>query len=258
MTYLQSLFSLDGKSALVTGAARGNGRAIAEGLLRAGAAVTLVDCLEEELEKTVSALCAEGLKAFAFSCDLTEPGKIESAIAASVAATGRLDILVNNAGVSSPHESTSYPDDVWRTTLAVNLDVPFRLTKAAAKIMMKHNGGSIINVTSLNSELSFPDNPAYMASKGGLKQLGKSFALDLAPYGIRVNNIGPGYIHTQMTQGSWEDPERHQKRKQRVPLGRWGEPEDLAGLVIFLTSKASDYITGQDIYVDGGWMIKGL
>ena len=118
--------------------------------------------------------------------------------------------------------------------------------------------GSIINITSLNSELAFPDNPAYVTFKGALKQMTKSFALDLGKHGIRCNNIGPGYIRTNMTKQSWSDPIRRKQREDKTALGRWGKPSDLCGVVIFLASDASGYITGQDIYVDGGWMIKGL
>jgi NAD(P)-dependent dehydrogenase (short-subunit alcohol dehydrogenase family) len=258
MTYLESLFSLEGKTALVTGAARGNGKAIAEGLLRAGASVMLVDRLEQELTSTVSVLSEDGLPAFAYVCDLTGTGAVEQVVSETTAVFGRFDILVNNAGISLAHETITYPDEAWQATLSANLEVPFRLSKAAAAVMKGQGGGSIINITSLNAELAFPDNPAYLASKGGLKQLGKSLALDLAPYNVRVNNIGPGYIHTKMTHGSWSDPEKHQQRCQRVPLGRWGKPEDLVGVVVFLSASASSYITGQDIYVDGGWLIKGL
>ena len=135
---------------------------------------------------------------------------------------------------------------------------PFRLSRAVAGRMKAQRSGSIINITSLSAELAFPDNPAYVAFKGGLKQLGKALALDLAPFGIRVNNLGPGYIHTEMTRKSFEDPPRHEERAARSALNRWGEPEDLQGPAIFLASPASAFVTGQDLYVDGGWMIKGL
>ena len=121
---------------------------------------------------------------------------------------------------------------------------------------MKKTGGSMINITSLNSELGFPNNPAYVSMKGGLKQLTKSLAIDLGEFNIRVNNLGPGYIKTNMTTGSWKN--RKIEIEDRTILGRWGEPEDLLGAVIFLLSSASNYITGQDIYVDGGYLAKGL
>ena len=118
--------------------------------------------------------------------------------------------------------------------------------------------GSIINITSLNSDLAFPDNPAYVSSKGALKQLTKSTAYDFGKYGVRANNIAPGYMLTSMTQKSWSDPNKRKQRSERSILNRWGKPEDLAGAVIFLSSHASNFITGQDIFVDGGWSIKGI
>ena len=125
-------------------------------------------------------------------------------------------------------------------------------------MMKDQGGGSIINITSIGAELGFPNNPAYIAAKGALKQLTRSLALDLGSFGIRVNNIGPGYFRTDMTKGSWNDPQLEEDRIRRTILGRWGEPDDLAGAVIFLASEASRYITGQDLYVDGGWLAKGL
>ena len=124
--------------------------------------------------------------------------------------------------------------------------------------MKDQGGGSIINITSIGAELGFPNNPAYIAAKGALKQLTRSLALDLGSFGIRVNNIGPGYFRTDMTKGSWNDPQLEEDRIRRTILGRWGEPDDLAGAAIFLASEASRYITGQDLYVDGGWLAKGL
>jgi len=124
--------------------------------------------------------------------------------------------------------------------------------------MKKRKSGIIINITSLNAEFAFPNNPAYVSFKGALKQLTKSLALDLGKFGIRVNNIGPGYFHTNMTKKSWASKGLKKQREEKTILGRWGEPKDLAGIIIFLTSKSSSYITGQDIYVDGGWSAKGL
>lgn len=258
MNYLDSLFSLNGRGAIVSGAARGNGRALAEALARAGASVVLTDVLGDELERTVVEWKAEGLKVTAFAGDLTEEGKADALAAFAEEATDGVDVLVNNAGVTLPHEALSYPDESWRRTLDIDLGVPFRLSRAVAQRMKERGRGSIINITSLNSELGFADNPAYMAAKGGLKQLTKSLAYDFGRYGLRANNIGPGYFKTDMTKGSWGDPEKRKARSDRTLLGRWGDPSDLAGTVIFLASDASSYITGQDIYVDGGWMVKGM
>ena len=124
--------------------------------------------------------------------------------------------------------------------------------------MKNRKSGVIINITSINAELAFPDNPAYQSMKGALKQLTKSLALDLGNWGIRVNSVGPGYFHTDMTKQSWEDLEKRDKIAKQTILGRWGTPKDLAGLIVFLSSDSSSYITGQDLYIDGGWTVKGI
>lgn len=258
MSYLDQLFSLEGKVALVTGASRGLGKAIAEALLRAGATVLLVSANQERLRATTTEFQTQGLQASMHTCDLAETAQIAELLDAIRHAPGRVDILVNAAGMTEGHALLDYPDAAWERTLQINLSAPFYLTRGVAALMAEQMSGSIINITSINAEQGFPGNPAYVASKGALKQLSKALAVDLAAYGIRVNNIGPGYFHTDMTSGSWNDPERRAQRSSRTLLGRWGEVEDLAGLVILLASPASAYITGQDFYVDGGWLTKGL
>lgn len=258
MSYVESLFSLEGKVAIVTGAARGNGKAFSEALLRAGATVVLVDILEQELAQTCESFSSQGLKAVLYHCDVTVKSRLAALVAFASKEHNRIDILVNNAGVSHSHPLFDYPDEFWENTYQVNLKAPFELSKEVAKAMKENCSGVVINVTSLNAELAFPDNPAYVAFKGALKQLSKSLALDLGRYGIRVNCIGPGYFRTDMTRKSWEDPVLNRERRDKTILGRWGQPEDLAGIVIFLASDASSYITGQDIYIDGGWLVKGL
>ena len=255
--YLQRLFSLEGRTAIVTGAARGNGRGIAGALARAGASVLLVDVLAAELTEAEDALRGEGLTVKAHAGDLTREGEPAAVVNAAVEAFGRLDVLVNNAGVTFGHELLGYPDELWKKTHDVNLKAPFDLARAAVPAMKTQGSGSIINITSLNAELAFPGNPAYVAFKGALKQLTKALALDLGPV-IRVNAIGPGYFRTDMTRKSWEDDTMRQERSARTILGRWGVPGDLAGAVIFLASDASAYVTGIDLYVDGGWLAKGL
>jgi 2-deoxy-D-gluconate 3-dehydrogenase len=257
-TYLESLFSLAGKVAIVTGAARGNGAAMAEALLRAGASVLMVDVLEEELTKSVVRLKAEPLDVAELSCDLTEPNAAERIVAHAISLFGRCDILVNNAGITRGGDLFTYSRDAWDATYRVNLLAPFELSRRAAVEMRSSRRGSIINITSLNAELAFPDNPAYVAFKGALKQLTKSLALDLGSYGIRVNSIGPGYIHTSMTGRSWQNETSRIARAERSVLGRWGQPDDLSGAIIYLASDASSFVTGADLYVDGGWLIKGI
>jgi len=258
VTYLEELFSLRGKVAIVTGAARGNGKAIAEALLKAGATVALVDVNGEGVNSSAAEFRNQNLDAHAHRCDLADPSAIERLVTEIVSSRKSIDILVNNAGVTFSHPLLEYPDDAWEQTYRVNLRAVFLLSRAVGKVMVKGGAGSIINITSLNAEMAFPANPAYMACKGGVRQLTKSLALDLGPHGIRANNVGPGYFVTDMTKGSWNDPERRRQRTEHTVLGRWGDPRDLAGAVIFLASDASSYLTGQDIYVDGGWLIKGL
>lgn len=258
MNYLNSLFSLEGKTAIVTGGARGIGKAISEGLLKAGAAVVTSDILKGELTRTTELFKSEGLKAAMYPCDVTVNSELVGLVEFTIQTFGKIDILINNAGVSYPHPALDYPGSYWDKTHSVNLKAPFELSIEVAKRMAKRKSGVIINIISINSELAFPDNPAYVAAKGGLKQLSKSLAYDLGKYGIRVNSIGPGYIRTHFNQKSWDDPVLRKQRRDRTILGRWGEPSDLVGVAIFLSSDASSYITGQEIYVDGGWLVKGL
>jgi NAD(P)-dependent dehydrogenase (short-subunit alcohol dehydrogenase family) len=258
MSYLEQLFSLEGKTALVTGASRGLGRAIADALLRAGASVILVSANPDRLDEATSVWQSQGLPAISYACDLADKAQISALLETVYRDPGRMDILVNAAGITEGHALLDYPDEVWERTLQVNLSAAFYLARGLAPLLAAQKSGSIINITSINAEQGFPGNPAYVAAKGALKQLSKALAVDLGPQGIRVNTIGPGYFHTDMTSGSWNDPERRAQRSSRTLLGRWGEPEDLAGLVIFLASSASSYMTGQDIYIDGGWLAKGL
>lgn len=258
MSYLDELFSLAGKTAVVTGASRGLGQAMAEALLRAGAAVIMVSANQTRLEQATAALQAQGLPATSHCCDLADNAQIARLIEAVRGDPGRVDILVNAAGITEGHDVFDYPDAAWERTLQVNLTAAFYLARGFAALMAAQQSGSIINITSINAERGFPGNPAYIAAKGALKQLSKALAVDLAPHGIRVNTIGPGYFHTDMNSRSWNDPKRREQRSSRTLLGRWGEPADLAGAVIFLASAASAYVTGQDLYVDGGWLTKGL
>ncbi|MCH8012543.1 MAG: SDR family oxidoreductase [Candidatus Marinimicrobia bacterium] len=247
--YIKKLFSLDNKVAIVTGAAHGNGKAMANALASAGAIIVGVD-LDAAINTEIYDISLLG--------DITKKRDRHKIVDSTLATYGRIDILVNNAGVSYGSNFLEYPDASWDLTYEVNLKAPFELVKLVLPHMMKKHGGSIINITSLNSELGFSNNPAYVTFKTALKGLTKAIAVDFGAYGIRANNIGPGYLKTSMTKKSWDDSKRRKKIKDKTVLGRWGEPNDLAGTVIFLASDASQYITGQDIYVDGGWLIKGL
>lgn len=235
------MFSLVGKLAIVTGSEGGIGGAIIRGYMEAGAIICGIDILE-------------GIR-----LDVTDTEPIKKLFKNIELYHKKIDILVNCAGITLPEQMGTevYTDMDWDKTLAVNLTAPWKLSQMVFPYM-KETGGSIINITSIASERGLLDNPAYGAAKGGLKILTKCLAVDWAKYGIRVNNLGFSYIKTNMTKKSWDDPALRKQRTDRIPLGRWGEPEDTVGAAIFLASDASKYVTGQDLYVDGGFLSKGL
>jgi len=256
MDLISSLFSLKGKVAVVTGAAKGNGRAIAKGFLNAGALVYFIDISKKDIHAVKKAIRSR--KAKFIIADVTDFELMRDTIEEVYAREKRIDILVNNAGITLPQSSDTYSDNKWEKTHMVNLKAPFKVSQMAAKYMKRCGGGVIINITSLGSELGFSNNPAYVAFKGGLKQLTKALAKDWTKYNIRVNNLGLGYFKTGMTQKSWANKKLRQERAARTMLGRWGGPKDIVGPAIFLASEASRYITGQDLYVDGGWLASGI
>lgn len=256
MDLINKLFSLDRKVAIVTGASGGIGEAIVEVLLKAGALVILVDILKEDVIRSATRFKSKGFSSEYYDCDVTDKASLTKLVEHAENVHGKIDILVNCAGVTFTHELFDYPDESWEKTYLVNLKAPFVLSRLVAKVMKKQKNGSIVNITSLNSERAFPDNPAYVATKGGLKQLSKSLALDLGRFGIRVNNVGPGIIKANMTKKSWDNVKIRNERSKKTVMERWGLPAEVAYSVLFLASDASCYITGQDIYVDGGWLCK--
>ena len=248
---IDSLFSLRGRVALVSGASRGIGLAIARGFAQAGATVIGIGSSPAPAEVFTSTL-------FYRQCDITDRTKFRALCDFLFKEHGGLHIYLHAAGITLPHAADANAEDSFEKTIDVNLKAAYRCCNTVSAYMKRGNGGSIINVTSIGSELGFPGNPGYVASKGGLRMLSKALALDLADKNIRVNNLAPGYIHTAMTDSSFRDPQRYQERLQHTMLKRWGTPEDLIGAAIFLASDASAYVTGQDIFVDGGWTAKGL
>lgn len=252
---MNSLFSIKNKVIIVTGGG-GTGMAnlLAESMAKESAQVYAVDI---RFTKPIPKSLVKFLHNV--ECDLTNKTNFEKICQDIFLKHKKIDVLVNGAGVTLPENIEQfYPEDKWNKTMLINLKAAFDCSQAVLRYMIKKKNGSIINFTSINAEMGFPKNPAYVASKGGLKMLGKSLAKDWGQYGIRVNSIGPGYMKTEMTKRSWENPKLRKARTSRTLLGRWGEKNDIIGPCIFLASDASRYVTGQDLYVDGGWLANGL
>ncbi len=249
--YLETLFSLRGKVALVTGASRGIGAALVQALAAAGAYTVGLGRSAEPSAKFPGGTEYR-------QCDILDGDHFSLVCTSIFESHGRLDVLINAAGITLPKRDGADAVHDFERTIATNLVAVHHCCQAAAGLMKRGKGGSIINVTSIGSVLGFPGNPAYVASKGGLRMLTKALAMDLASEHIRVNNLAPGYIRTDMTEASFQDPARHSERLEHMMIKRWGMPEDLAGAAIFLASDASAYVTGTDLFVDGGWTAKGL
>ncbi len=249
-------FKLDGKVAIVTGAGRGIGQAYALGLAEAGADIAIVDVIE--MDETIAAVKALGRKAIGIKADLAKGAKESPKIIAKVVkALGRVDILVNNAGIIRREPFLEHSAKNWNDVISINLSTPFFLSQAAAAQMVKQGeGGKIINIGSM---LSFQGGiliPGYAAAKGGIKSLTMLMANELSKHGICVNGIAPGYIATANTAPIRADKKRNQAILDRIPAGRWGTPDDLKGLCVFLASPASDYVTGFMYACDGGWLAR--
>jgi NAD(P)-dependent dehydrogenase (short-subunit alcohol dehydrogenase family) len=248
-------FSLKGKNGLVTGAGSGIGKALATGLAEAGAKVALAGRTLKKIELAANELSASGLEAIPVQVDMAEADSVFQLVDTLLERLGRIDFLFNNAGMIHRAPLEEFPIGEWEEMVKTNLTGPFLLSQAVARHMIeKEIKGSIVNTSSLIAVFGGVNVPAYAATKGGLTQLTKSMCNDLAKYGIRVNAIGPGWVKTEMTQALQNNPERFQSITNRIPLGRWAAPEDLAGLAVFLASDASAYITGQVIFIDGGYL----
>jgi len=245
--------SLSGKVAIVTGAGKagkGIGQACALALARAGAKVLVASRTEASAESVAQEIRAAGGEALALGVDVASPEQVEAMVAAALKAFGRVDILVNNAGVTRDGLLMRMGEDAWDTVLDTNLKGAFLCTKAVARPMMKQRSGSIVNMTSIMGIAGNAGQANYAASKAGLIGLTKSAAKELAARGIRVNAVAPGWIETAMTAELGD--EFKEQMLPRIPLGRLGEPEDVAAAVLFLCSDAAAYITGQTLTVDGG------
>jgi gluconate 5-dehydrogenase len=247
------LFDLSGKTALVTGATHGLGMAIATGLAKAGARIVVNDISQQKLDSAKSAYLANGIDVYTLQFDVTDEKKVIEGIAEIEKYVSPVDILVNNAGIIKRIPIVDMRVEEFRQVIDVDLVAPFIMAKNIVKGMINRGNGKIINICSMMSELGRDTVSAYAAAKGGLKMLTRNMATEWAKYNIQVNGIGPGYFATSQTE-----PIRVNGHPfndfiiSRTPAGRWGNPDDLQGAAIFLASKASDFVNGQIIYVDGG------
>lgn len=248
-------FRLDGKTALVTGAASGLGAAIACALADAGAAVACHGN-RRPAEETASKIRGMGREARSFSADLGSDDGADKLFSDVVIAMGAPEILVNNAGMIHRASAEDHDLDAWKQVLQVNLTSAFRLCQLAGREMLKRQGGKIINLASMMSFQGGVRIAAYTASKGGIAQLTKALANEWGPHNVQVNAIAPGYFRTENTSALQKDETRNRQILERIPAGRWGDPEDLAGAAVFLASSASDYVTGTVLVVDGGWLAR--
>ena len=246
---------LDGKVALISGGARGMGASEARMFAAEGAAVVIGDILDDEGEATAASIRAEGRHCDYHRLDVTSESDWRDAVAAAVAMHGKLNVLVNNAGIgSNPFRIHEEPVELWDATMDVNLKGVFLGTRAAIPAMLEGGGGSIINISSQLGIVAVPYNgAAYQTAKGGVRILTKATALQYAGEGIRVNSVHPGPIVTEMTRAGRDSPERLAMMLARIPMGRYGEPEEVANAVLYLASDESSFVTGSEVVVDGGW-----
>jgi NAD(P)-dependent dehydrogenase (short-subunit alcohol dehydrogenase family) len=250
-------FSLEDRVAVVTGASGDIGFAMAEALAGAGASIVLASRDIKRLENARQRMSADAARVWARTVDVTDAVQVQSLMQETVGRFGRLDILVHAAGTQLRKPAIQVTPEEWNRVLAVNLSGTFYCCQAAARCMIQQRSGRIIMVSSLTAEIGIPNIAPYGASKGAIRSLTKTLAVEWAPYGIAVNSIGPGRFKTSMTEDVFSNESVSKSFLRLIPMARAGLPSDLAGITVLLASDASGYITGQSIYVDGGWLAAG-
>jgi len=253
---MNGLFSLAGKRALVTGASRGLGQAMAVALAEAGADVVCASTRRAGTDDTAAVIRAAGREAWQVEADHADRASVLAMADEAERLAGRIDILVNNAGTIRRHPAADFPLEEWDAVIRTNLDSVFVLSQRLGRGMIERGAGKIVNVASLLSFQGGITVPAYTASKHAVAGLTKALANEWARHGVQVNAIAPGYFSTDNTERLRADPDRLRDISARIPAARWGEPGDLAGAVVFLVSRASDYVNGHVLVVDGGWMAR--
>lgn len=244
-------FKLVGKTALITGAAQGIGRSIAELFAEKGASLVLID-LHEELHVVARELIGRGAAVLALTGDLTQSGEIDRFVGEAIRRFGRIDVLINNAGVVLLDKAESLSEEWWDQTMAINLKAPFMLAQAAGREMIKHKAGAIVNIASQASVIALDRHAAYCASKAGLVGLTRVLAVEWAPYNITVNAISPTVVLTELGKKAWAG-DVGEAMKRKIPVGRFGQPEEIAAAALYLASDAARMITGTNLMIDGGY-----
>jgi NAD(P)-dependent dehydrogenase (short-subunit alcohol dehydrogenase family) len=250
---MQNLFSLLSKNALITGAASGLGKAIANGFSEFGATVVIADADFDQAQSTALEINEKGRKALAVQVDVLNKKSIARMVEEISEQLGTIDILVNSAGINRRKELLLVDEEDWDQVVGVNLKGTFLCTQAVGQLMVKQKKGRVINMSSILGSLALPTQACYASSKGGVIQFTKVAAVEWAVHNITVNAIGPSYIETPLVASIMNDPERYRELVERNPMKRFGKPEEVVGVAVFLASDAASFITGQTIFVDGGW-----
>ncbi|MHB1404034.1 MAG: SDR family NAD(P)-dependent oxidoreductase [Desulfitobacteriaceae bacterium] len=249
------LFDISGKIALITGGGGTLGTTIANGLATVGVNMVVADVNLESAQKTCDLISAHGTRVLPIQVDVTDPASVNSMVDSVLNEFGKIDILLNHAGINIRKPAIEYTPEEWEKVLAVNLTGMFHCAQAVGKVMLKQGKGRIVNTASTLASVSQPLQAVYASSKGGIVQLTKVLAEEWAPYGVNVNAIGPGYFETELTKKYLSDPAVSDTLLSKIPMKRFGQPDELVGTIIFLSSEASAYVTGHTVYIDGGRLL---